>query len=82
MTDLFERESKREILLIAAEPNRNHVHANTKSIGITLQGWINDSRIIVVEIPYFCFNRTEFFNTLTKFFVHNLRAIIRFTTND
>ena len=56
--------------MIAAEIIGNQVKANVIVIVAVLQGWINDSHIIIVEIQYFCFNHTKFnFNIFIKFFV-------------
>ena len=49
--------------LIAAETNWNQIKSDSRSIVVTLQGWINDSGLIIVEIPYFCLNDTKFVQT-------------------
>ena len=67
---------------IAAVPIWNQIHGYSVLIVASRQGWINGSRIIIVEIPYFCLNHTKFvFNILIDVFVNNLRAVICVTTN-
>ena len=70
------------IWLIVAVPTWNQIHGYSVAIVASRQGWINGSRIIIVEIPYFCLNHTKFvFNILIDVFVNNLRAVICVTTN-
>ena len=58
------------MLLIATKISGNMVYTNSPAVGAAWQGWFNDSRSIIVEIPYFCFNDTKFvFNILIKVFV-------------
>ena len=55
--------------LIAAKISGNQIQASSKGIGVAFLGWINDSRLIIVEIPYFGFNHTKcVFNKFIKVF--------------